>query len=88
MTWGLLPHGRIERGLGILHSQGGYGRVCMMKAATEQKAVNSNNLPGFGASQPQQQAAPAGQAPAQQHPHNKAEAGRLTTGEGRKLSSG
>lgn len=27
----------------------------MMKAATEQKAVNSNNLPGFGASQPQQQ---------------------------------
>ena len=25
----------------------------MMKAATEQKAVNSNNLPGFGASQPQ-----------------------------------
>ena len=40
----------------------------MMKAATEQKAVNSNNLPGFGASQPQQQAAPAGQAPAQQAP--------------------
>ena len=45
----------------------------MMKAATEQKAVNSNNLPGFGASQPQQQAAPAGQAPAgliyrQSHP--------------------
>lgn len=32
----------------------------MMKAATEQRAVNSNNLPGFGASQPQQQnAAPA-----------------------------
>ena len=40
----------------------------MMKAATEQKAVNSNNLPGFGDSQPQQQAAPAGQAPAQQAP--------------------
>ena len=38
----------------------------MMQA--EQKAVNSNNLPGFGASQPQQQAAPAGQAPAQQAP--------------------
>ena len=37
-------------------------------AAAEQKAVNSNNLPGFGASQPQQQAAPAGQAPAQQAP--------------------
>ena len=39
----------------------------MMKAATEQKAVNSNNLPGFGTSQPQQQNAPAGQtnAPAQ-----------------------
>ena len=33
----------------------------MMKAATEQKAVNSNNLPGFGTSQPQQQNAPAGQ---------------------------
>ena len=31
----------------------------MMKAATEQRAVNSNNLPGFGASQPQQNAAPA-----------------------------
>ena len=44
----------------------------MMKAATEQKAVNSNNLPGFGASQPQQQqpAAPAQQAPAQQAPAN------------------
>ena len=39
----------------------------MMKAATEQKAVNSNNLPGFGTSQSQQQNAPAGQtnAPAQ-----------------------
>ena len=39
----------------------------MMKAATEQKAVNSNNLPGFGTSQPAQQNAPAGQtnAPAQ-----------------------
>ena len=34
----------------------------MMKAATEQKAVNSNNLPGFGTSQPTQQNAPAGQA--------------------------
>ena len=34
------------------------------KVATE----DSNNLPGFGASQPQQQAAPAGQAPAQQAP--------------------
>ena len=36
----------------------------MMKAATEQKAVNSNNLPGFGTSQPTQQNAPAGQASA------------------------
>lgn len=36
----------------------------MMKAATEQKAVNSNNLPGFGASQPAQQNAPSGQASA------------------------
>ncbi len=36
----------------------------MMKSATEQKAVNSNNLPGFGASQPQTNA--TGQsAPAQ-----------------------
>ena len=43
----------------------------MMKAATEQRAVNSNNLPGFGASQPQQAApaqgasAPAASQPAQ-----------------------
>ena len=29
----------------------------MMKAATEQKAVNSNNLPGFGTSQPQHKCA-------------------------------
>lgn len=36
----------------------------MMKAATEQKAVNSNNLPGFGTSQPAQQNAPSGQASA------------------------
>lgn len=36
----------------------------MMKAATEQKAVNSNNLPGFGTSQPTQQNAPSGQASA------------------------
>lgn len=27
----------------------------MMKAATEQKAVNSNNLPGFGVNRPQQE---------------------------------
>lgn len=41
----------------------------MMKAATEQKAVNSNNLPGFGASQPQQQdAAPAQGAGAAETP--------------------
>ena len=53
----------------------------MMKAATEQKAVNSNNLPGFGASQPQQQAAPA-KLRHSRHPRNKAEAGRLTTGGG------
>ena len=41
----------------------------MMKAATEQRAVNSNNLPGFGASQPQQ-AAPAqgASAPAASQP--------------------
>ena len=43
----------------------------MMKAAAEQRAVNSNNLPGFGASQPQQAApaqgasAPAASQPAQ-----------------------
>ena len=43
----------------------------MMKTATEQRAVNSNNLPGFGASQPQQAApaqgasAPAASQPAQ-----------------------
>lgn len=35
----------------------------VMKQATEQKATNSNNLPGFGASQTQQEA-PAQQAPA------------------------
>ena len=40
----------------------------MMKAATEQKAVNSNNLPGFGTSQPTQQNAPAGQANATSAP--------------------
>lgn len=36
----------------------------IMKQATEQKAVNSNNLPGFGASQaqPADEAAPAGEA--------------------------
>ncbi|MCD8318921.1 MAG: preprotein translocase subunit SecG [Paraprevotella sp.] len=39
----------------------------MMKAATEQKAVISNNPPGFGASQTQQ-SAPAQNAPAQQAP--------------------
>ncbi len=36
----------------------------VMKQATEQKATNSNNLPGFNASQTQQNNAPAQQAPA------------------------
>ena len=35
----------------------------VMKQATEQKATNSNNLPGFNASQTQQNNAPAQQAP-------------------------
>ncbi len=40
----------------------------MMKTATEQKAVNSNNLPGFDAGRPQQQAAPAAKTPEGQAP--------------------
>ena len=36
----------------------------VMKQATEQKATNSNNLPGFNASQTQQNNAPAQQEPA------------------------
>ncbi len=64
ITWGLAAAMVVFSVLSVYFiPQLATNESAMMKAATEQKAVNSNNLPGFGTSQPQQNA-PAGQAKA------------------------
>ncbi len=64
-TWGLAGAIVVLSVISVFFiPKGGAEESAMMKAATEQKAVNSNNLPGFGANQPKQQSAPAQPAPA------------------------
>ena len=40
-------HGRIERGFGILHSQGGYGRVCHDEGGHRAKGRKFQQLAGI-----------------------------------------